>query len=106
MTATATRRVIAGGAEDETEIFVPAIALGSVGVSGAAALDRIVTNPDGTRTVLVAPTGAGPYTSTDTVAAAAAQGQRRAMALSACDLERLREGQADFFGLAPHTIAR
>jgi len=34
---------------------------GAVSVSGAARLDTVVMNPDGSRLALVAPTGAGHY---------------------------------------------
>jgi hypothetical protein len=42
-------------------VFVPATVTGAVNVSGAAVLDRVVTEPDGTRFAYVAPTGPGAY---------------------------------------------
>jgi endoglycosylceramidase len=61
MAATADHQVTTGSWSDETMVFLPATVAGSVTVSGAATLDRVVTNPDGTRMAYVAPTAAGPY---------------------------------------------
>jgi hypothetical protein len=56
MTATAEGKV-----EGETIVFVPAQATGAATVGGAARLVRVVSEPDGTRLVVAAPTGHGEY---------------------------------------------
>jgi endoglycosylceramidase len=54
-------RVAIGDRLDETVVSIPAAATGSVSVGGAARLDAVVANPDGTRYAYVAPTGGGAY---------------------------------------------
>jgi hypothetical protein len=61
MTATSGQAVTVGDRAGETEISIPAVATGAVTVGGAARLDAVVTDPDGTRRAFVAPTGAGAY---------------------------------------------
>ena len=55
MTATSDRQ----GAP--TILFIPADATGGVTVTGAARLDRVTLEPDGTRLAAIAPTGPGTY---------------------------------------------
>jgi len=47
-----------------TVIFLPAAVTGNVAVTGAARLQRLTSEPDGTRRVNVTPTAAGPYSVT------------------------------------------
>ena len=61
MHATADRAVRRGDASRETVVFLPATATGAVSVAGAARLDRVVTEPDGTRLAYAAPTAEGAY---------------------------------------------
>ena len=61
MTATSARPVSAGDARSETMVNIPANVEGAVSVTGAAVLDRVVTEPDGRRLAMVAPTGSGNY---------------------------------------------
>lgn len=61
MKATSHTNVVPGDRANETEVYVPPLVRGSVSASGAAVLDTIVTNPDGSRLAYVAPTGAGAY---------------------------------------------
>ena len=59
--------VLVGDRAGETLVVIPAIAGGGTvsmmgaAVTGAAILDEVVANPDGSRWVWVAPTGAGLY---------------------------------------------
>jgi hypothetical protein len=62
MTATASRPVSGGDRAGETEVAIPPVATGTVRVGGAATLDAVVRNADGTRRAFVAPTGGGAYT--------------------------------------------
>ena len=50
-----------GVRDHETEVYIPPTVAGSVSVSGAASLDSVVINPDGSPMALVAPTGGGTY---------------------------------------------
>jgi hypothetical protein len=61
MSASSSRRVRAGRREQETVVYVPGSVTGAIAVSGAAQLDAVVVNPDGSRGVYVAPTGGGLY---------------------------------------------
>lgn len=61
MTATSARAVPVGERARETQIVIPADVGGAVSVTGAARIDLVVENPDGTRTAYIAPTGAGSY---------------------------------------------
>jgi hypothetical protein len=61
MAAASTERVRPGDQAAETEVVIPSGVSGEVVVSGAAVLDEVVANPDGTRSAFVAPTGAGAY---------------------------------------------
>jgi endoglycosylceramidase len=61
MLASSPSKTIPGDETRETVIYIPPLVRGSVSVSGAAVLDRVVTNPDGSRLAYVAPTGAGMY---------------------------------------------
>ena len=61
MRATSTTPVRRGDKGRETEVFIPAQATGAVSASGAAVLDSVVAEPDGTRLAYVAPMGRGPY---------------------------------------------
>ena len=67
MSATDDTTVPPGASGRETVVLVPAPVAALLGagwapvVSGAAVLDRVVTEPDGSARVLVAPTGAGAY---------------------------------------------
>ena len=61
MTASSSQPVRPGPHAVETDVYVPRTVLGPVSVVGAAVLDRVVSNPDGSRDALVAPTGAGSY---------------------------------------------
>ena len=61
MKATSHTNVVPGDRANETEVYVPPLVRVSVSASGAAVLDTIVTNPDGSRLAYVAPTGAGAY---------------------------------------------
>jgi hypothetical protein len=61
MHATAGHRVRRGSLSRETVLFLPATVTGAVSASGAALVDRVVTEPDGTRFAYVAPTRPGPY---------------------------------------------
>ncbi len=61
MSAFSTTKVTPGHGDQETEVYVPPLVRGTVSVSGAAVLDTIVTNPDGSREAFVAPTGGGAY---------------------------------------------
>jgi endoglycosylceramidase len=61
MRATSGTRVIPGQQSRETEVYIPPLVRAAVTVSGAAVLDAVVANPDGSRLAYVAPTGAGSY---------------------------------------------
>jgi hypothetical protein len=61
MHATSTSAVTVGDRTQETEVYIPPLDRGSVAVNGAAALDDVVVNPDGSRLAYVAPTGKGAY---------------------------------------------
>jgi endoglycosylceramidase len=61
MHATADHPVRRGDTTRETVVFIPAAATGAVSVSGLAVVDRVVTEPDGTRLAYAAPTAAGAY---------------------------------------------
>jgi hypothetical protein len=56
------RTAVTPGAQDrETEVYVPPTVSGAVTVNGAASLDAVTHNPDGSRLAFVAPTGGGIY---------------------------------------------
>jgi endoglycosylceramidase len=59
--ATSTVAVTAGDRTHETLINVPPDVSGAVAISGGAQLDQIVDQPDGSRAVWLAPSGAGAY---------------------------------------------
>jgi endoglycosylceramidase len=61
MRATSISRVVPGDQSAETEVYIPPLVRGQVAVSGAAVLDTVATNPDGSRMAYVAPTGEGAY---------------------------------------------
>ncbi len=61
MSATSARAVSPGAAALETQVYIPPLVRGAVSVSGAAVLDTVQANPDGSRLALVAPTGGGAY---------------------------------------------
>jgi hypothetical protein len=61
MRATSSFRVVPGDRSAETEIYIPPLVRGQVTVDGAAMLDTVVTNPDGSRIAYVATTGGGAY---------------------------------------------
>jgi hypothetical protein len=67
MSANDSTAVTPGATGSETVVLVPAPVVAALGsgwtpqVTGAAVLDRVVTRPDGSALVLVAPTGAGAY---------------------------------------------
>ncbi len=62
MTVDSITPVTVGDRSGETLVVVPPIVTGGMpSVGGAAVLDEVVTNPDGSRWVWVAPTGAGHY---------------------------------------------
>ena len=56
-----TTRSRPGARNQETEVYVPPLVRGAVRVTGAAELDTVQSNPDGSRLALVAPTGQGIY---------------------------------------------
>ena len=56
MAAAGTGRVRRGDRAAETVVYIPPSVKGSVAVSGAAELDTVVVNPDGSRIAYVAPT--------------------------------------------------
>jgi hypothetical protein len=62
LAATHDAPITIGDRDHETCIEAPPGVGGAVSVSGAAALDTAVSNPDGSRSIWVAPTGAGDYT--------------------------------------------
>lgn len=60
MSASSTTAVTVGDRRHETLVVAPPpVASGTFAVSGAAVLDEVVTNPDGSRWAWVAPTGTG-----------------------------------------------
>jgi endoglycosylceramidase len=61
MRATSTTPVVPGSRSEETEVYIPPLVRGPVSASGASVLDAVVTNPDGSRTAFIAPTGGGTY---------------------------------------------
>jgi endoglycosylceramidase len=61
MAATDARPVKRGDRAAETVVFIPSSVGGSVSVTGAARLDTVVRNPDGSRTAYVAPRGGAAY---------------------------------------------
>jgi hypothetical protein len=61
MSATSTSRVRLGDERRETLVYLPPTVRGQVWVTGAATLDKVVTNPDRSRLIHVAPSGAGGY---------------------------------------------
>ncbi|HEY3843551.1 MAG TPA: cellulase family glycosylhydrolase [Acidimicrobiales bacterium] len=61
MRATDGSAVTSGDRSRETEVYLPPLVRGTVAVSGAAVLDTVATNPDGSRLAYVAPTGEGSY---------------------------------------------
>ena len=61
MSATSRSPVTLGAHDYETEVYIPPTDSGLVNVNGAATLDAVVLNPDGSRLAWVAPTGAGAY---------------------------------------------
>jgi endoglycosylceramidase len=61
MSAGSRTRVVPGTLALETEVYIPPLVRGVVSVHGAAVLDTVQDNPDGSRLALVAPTGGGTY---------------------------------------------
>ncbi|MHB8594914.1 MAG: cellulase family glycosylhydrolase, partial [Acidimicrobiales bacterium] len=61
MRATDEHGVTPGTTDEETILYVPSSVTGTASVHGAALLDTVTFNPDGSRLVLVAPTGHGAY---------------------------------------------
>jgi hypothetical protein len=61
MAATDPRPVRRGDRAAETVVYIPRRVPGSVSVTGAARLDTVVRNPDGSRMAYVAPTGRAGY---------------------------------------------
>jgi hypothetical protein len=53
-----------GDTAGETIVFIPAVAGGAVSAAGAAVIDQVQTEPDGTRLASVALISAGPYSVT------------------------------------------
>jgi endoglycosylceramidase len=64
MHASSTSPVAVGDRSHESEVYIPPLVRGTVSVSGAAVVDAVVTNPDGSRLAYVAPTGHGDYAAT------------------------------------------
>jgi endoglycosylceramidase len=81
MSATATRRVRRGDADRETVIYIPHTVSGAASVGGAAVLDTIVLNADGSRLAMIAPTHAGAYSVAVGSASAAAPAATASRAL-------------------------
>jgi endoglycosylceramidase len=61
MSASDSQRVPRGARDRETVVYLPATLTSPVHVTGAAVLDEVVAQPDGSRLAYVAPTGAGAY---------------------------------------------
>ena len=61
MSATAAERVRRGARAEETVVYIPAQVRGAVHVTGAAVVDTVVRQPDGSRLAYVAPIGPGSY---------------------------------------------
>jgi hypothetical protein len=61
LTAHSAQAVGKGDRANETVVFIPAVAGGTVASGGAAVVDQVITEPDGTRMAYIAPTGVGPY---------------------------------------------
>jgi endoglycosylceramidase len=61
MAATGATAVRRGDRGAETVVYIPSTVHGPVAVTGAARLDTVVTNPDGSRDAYVAPTGSAQY---------------------------------------------
>jgi hypothetical protein len=61
MTAASRSPIAPGSRANETEVYIPPLVRGSVSVSGAAVLDVVQSQPDGSRIAYVAPNGAGTY---------------------------------------------
>ncbi len=61
MMATDSGPVRRGNRAKETVVYIPSTLHGRVGVSGAAVIDAVVQNPDGSRLAYVAPTGGSEY---------------------------------------------
>jgi len=61
MSATSDQKVPRGARDRETVVYLPAAVTPVVRVSGAAVLDGVLTQADGSRLAYVAPTGAGAY---------------------------------------------
>jgi endoglycosylceramidase len=61
MRATSRSAVALGDRVHETDIYLPPLVRGSITVTGAAVLDTVTVNPDGSRDCFVAPTGGGAY---------------------------------------------
>jgi endoglycosylceramidase len=61
VSAASDQRVRLGDQRRETLVYLPPTVRGQVSVTGAAVLDRVVLNPDGSRLVQVAPSGNGEY---------------------------------------------
>jgi len=61
MAATGAGKVRRGDRNAETVVYIPSSAHGSVNVTGAAVLDTVTTNPDGSRDAYVAPDGSSNY---------------------------------------------
>ncbi|MGH9307563.1 MAG: cellulase family glycosylhydrolase [Acidimicrobiales bacterium] len=64
MSAHGSLPVAPGQRTRETVVFIPSGVSGNVRVSGAAVLDGVSTQPDGTKLAYVAPTGSSPYSVT------------------------------------------
>jgi hypothetical protein len=61
MSATSSSKVARGDQAQETEVYVPPLVRGTISTGGAATLDAVVSNPDGSRLAYIAPTGTGTY---------------------------------------------
>ncbi|HVA41885.1 MAG TPA: cellulase family glycosylhydrolase [Acidimicrobiales bacterium] len=61
MSASGAGPVMPGDRDHETVIYAPGPLSGAVVVTGAARLDAVIAEPDGTRIVYVAPTGSASY---------------------------------------------
>jgi hypothetical protein len=61
MNATSRMPIASGSRDRETAVYVPPLVRGVVTVNGAAVLDVVLSQPDGSRIAYVAPTGGGTY---------------------------------------------
>ncbi len=64
MVASDTHEVRRGDRADETVVYIPATVHGKVTVTGAASLDAVVAEPDGSRDAYIAPSGSALATGT------------------------------------------